>query len=81
MPQSQSYSAGDDAVFAIESSRSAGSMSDLLNPLNGNVVTPSAESLDLFLANADDWLSSLLNPGAAAFSAPTQPLDLGFSLF
>jgi hypothetical protein len=46
-----------------------------------SAVTPSADSLDLFLSNADEWLSSLLNPGAAAFSAPNQPLDFGFSLF
>ena len=59
----------------------AASVSGMLNPANANAVTPSADSLDIFLSNADEWLSSLLNPGAAAFSAPTQPLDFGFSLF
>ncbi|GAC95321.1 hypothetical protein PHSY_002896 [Pseudozyma hubeiensis SY62] len=57
------------------------SASSMWNANHANGVTPSAESLDLFLSNADEWLSSLLNPGAAAFSAPTQPLDFGFSLF
>ncbi|KAJ1021581.1 hypothetical protein NDA16_003719 [Ustilago loliicola] len=89
--QSQSYVAGGNAAFSAEGDPilnggngalgDTGSVSDMLNPANGNVVTPSADSLDLFLSNADEWLSSLLNPGAAAFSAPTQPLDFGFSLF
>ena len=87
--QTQAYLGGEDANFAVneESAMSrpamgdAASVSGMLNPANANAVTPSADSLDIFLSNADEWLSSLLNPGAAAFSAPTQPLDFGFSLF
>ncbi|GAK66999.1 uncharacterized protein PAN0_016d5224 [Moesziomyces antarcticus] len=56
-------------------------MQTMLGADGPSAVTPSADSLDLFLSNADEWLSSLLNPGAAAFSAPNQPLDFGFSLF
>lgn len=80
-PPSTGY-AGDSGEFIDQSSHAGlGEGSGMLNPANGNAVTPSADSLDLFLSNADEWLSSLLNPGAAAFSAPTQPLDFGFSLF
>ncbi|CDW98471.1 hypothetical protein [Sporisorium scitamineum] len=87
----QSYLVGGDAKFTVNGDAhgqigragmgNAGSASGMPNAANANVVTPSAESLDMFLSNADEWLSSLLNPGAAAFSTPTQALDFGFSLF
>ncbi|EST08402.2 Zn(2)-C6 fungal-type DNA-binding domain protein [Kalmanozyma brasiliensis GHG001] len=73
---------GEGAEFGLNQEGGAGMDTvGMLNAGNGNAVTPSADSLDLFLSNADEWLSSLLNPGAAAFSAPAQPLDFGFSLF
>lgn len=89
-PQSHHLIGGENTGFTVDGdagmggraqAADAGSVSGLLNPANANAVTPSADSLDLFLSNADEWLSSLLNPVAAAFSAPTQPLDFGFSLF
>ncbi len=88
---SQGGGSEGNAGFTMEGAAAQGdsaSVTGMLNPTtaagggaNGSAVTPSADSLDLFLSNADEWLSSLLNPGAAAFSAPTQPLDFGFSLF
>ncbi|CBQ70013.1 conserved hypothetical protein [Sporisorium reilianum SRZ2] len=79
---SQSYLVGGDAGYNVNGEAYAQmAATGMVNAANANVVTPSAESLDMFLSNADEWLSSLLNPGAAAFSAPTQPLDFGFSLF
>lgn len=90
-PSQGGYPAARDARLGLEGEAhvateragigDAASVSSTLNAANANAVTPSVDSLDLFLSNADEWLSSLLNPGAAAFSAPTQPLDFGFSLF
>ena len=87
LPHSRNYPPRDCATFSmggqpnIGTGADAASVSGMLDAANASGVTPSADSLDLFLSNADEWLSSLLNPGAAAFSAPTQPLDFGFSLF
>ncbi|KAI3483533.1 hypothetical protein L1887_53572 [Cichorium endivia] len=88
--QTQGYSSrafgysGTEAELAGGTAKLAGDedgMQTMLGAEGPSAVTPSADSLDLFLSNADEWLSSLLNPGAAAFSAPNQPLDFGFSLF
>lgn len=88
-PQSQAYlgagayasspAHGESSAAMMEGS--TGDAAGILHPGSGDIVTPSADSLDAFLSNADEWLSSLLNPGAAASSAPNQPLDFGFSLF